>query len=100
MRHLRRWTAVLVTLATAGVVAVACGGGGVKALGEACVSSTECDLGLVCDFGQDPAVCATNSTIQPDAPEEETDAPVDPPDAPEVPIDAPPDAPPDAPDAA
>jgi hypothetical protein len=96
MRHVRRWAAVLITLAATGLIAVACGGGSSKAAGEACVSSTECDVGLVCDFGQNPPICATMSTTRPDAPEEEEDdAGIDP-DAPDARPDAPPDAPPDA----
>ena len=55
--------------------------------GEVCHSSSECASGLVCDFNQVPAVCASNLTPLPDA------AP--PPDA-----DLTPDAPPGTPDAA
>ncbi len=36
--------------------------------GQACHSSSECAAGLVCDFGQSPAVCAGNLTPgEPDA---------------------------------
>lgn len=41
----------------------ACGGGALKAAGEPCVASAECAEGLVCDFGQSPAVCAGNVTV-------------------------------------
>jgi hypothetical protein len=35
-----------------------CGDRPVKSQGEVCFASTECDEGLVCDFGADPAVCS------------------------------------------
>jgi hypothetical protein len=83
------------------VLAAACGGTDPKQAGEECVASSECATGLVCDFGQNPAVCAGMGTPMPDA---NPDAPVPDadltmPDAPAPPIDAPPiDAPPiDAP---
>jgi hypothetical protein len=45
------------------VGAIGCGGTSAKQIGEPCVASSQCDLGLVCDFGQTPHVCAmTNST--------------------------------------
>jgi len=93
------------------LVAVAgCGGSDLKASGEPCVASSECGPGLVCDFGQQPAVCAPNATVPPDGPLVDAppppdgpppdglvpDAPPPPPDAPPPPPDAPPpvDAPP------
>jgi hypothetical protein len=62
--------------------------------GEECHGSSECAPGLVCDFGQTPAVCAGNLTVPPDA-SPLPDAPPDQPDAPPTP-----DAPPGTPDAA
>lgn len=76
-----------------------CGGGSLKQAGEACVSSTECDVGLVCDLGVSPHVCAATTSVDAhelDAPDIDADltdaAAVDAP----RPIDAPPtiDAPP------
>jgi len=43
--------------------AMACGGSSAKQAGETCVASSECGDGLVCDFGQTPAVCASMGTI-------------------------------------
>ena len=72
-----------------------------KASGEECVASSECEPGLVCDLGQSPAVCAGSTTRAPDAepgapdaPPAEVDAPPAPIDGPPAPIDGPP--PPDA----
>ena len=47
-----RW---LLTIALVGLVG--CGDRPVKAEGEACFASSECDTGLVCDLAADPAVC-------------------------------------------
>jgi hypothetical protein len=67
------------------VTAAGCGKD-LRAAGEECVASSQCQAGLVCDFGQTPHVCADMTT--------------DPPDAGPVPIDGPPiDADPTAPDA-
>jgi hypothetical protein len=93
-----------------------------KAAGEPCFGSSECDVGLTCDFGSDPPVCRTQQTnpgagpmpdaaIVPDAvpvmmpdaaPGEPPDATPEPPDATPEPPDAtpePPDATPEPPDA-
>jgi len=42
--------------------ASACSGSALKAAGEPCVASSECEQGLACDFGQDPPVCAGMTT--------------------------------------
>jgi hypothetical protein len=97
-QHLRRWAAVAVIVAVL-VVVVACGGGSLKASGEECFASSECDQGLVCDFGRSPAVCASTGTIVDAAPVVEVDAdPVDasPDPGPDAAIDAAIDAPIDA----
>ena len=67
-----------------------------KYAGDECVATSECAAGLVCDMGQDPAVCATMTTDPPDAgplpidgPPGVIDAPPSPIDAPPTPIDAP-----------
>ena len=42
----------------------------VKSEGEECFASSECDTGLLCDFGVDPAVCRSMGSgpgPQPDA---------------------------------
>jgi len=69
---------------------VACGGSsGLKAEVEECVASSECDVGLTCNFRETPAVCRTMQTPLPDA-------------TPLPPSDADPNAPdadPDTPDA-
>jgi hypothetical protein len=97
----RRWLLSLL------VAAAACGNPAAKQAGDTCVASSECAAGLVCDFGQTPAVCAGSVTV--DA--REIDAPADAPtDAAEIDareidarvidaavIDAPIDAPVDAP---
>jgi hypothetical protein len=36
----------------------ACGDAAPRAAGEPCVGTAECAAGLVCDFGQSPAICA------------------------------------------
>ena len=64
------------------LAAASCGGPSLKAAGEQCSGSSECELGLVCDFGQSPAVCASNTTVPdaaPGAPDARPDAarPVD-----------------------
>lgn len=83
------------------LLAVACGDRDLKVSGEECVATSECAAGLVCDFGQTPAVCSEFTTEPPDAgplPPDgppAIDAPPSPIDAPPTPIDAPPiDAPP------
>jgi hypothetical protein len=76
--------ALVVILVACGV---GCGGPALRQAGEPCTSSSECDSGLVCDFGQSPAVCATQSSVA-DAPPGMADA------DPTIP-----DAPPGAPDA-
>ena len=75
--------------AVALAVLSACGGSSLKEAGEECVASSECAAGLVCDLGQTPAVCASNTTADArivDAPPGDDAPPVD---APEVQIDAP-----------
>lgn len=64
------------TLRCLGLVAlfaVGCGGPSAKQAGDECVASSECGPGLVCDFGANPPVCASNLSI--DA--RELDAPID-----------------------
>ncbi|MBP6632811.1 MAG: hypothetical protein KBG28_14245 [Kofleriaceae bacterium] len=78
------------------LAAASCGGPSLKAAGEQCSGSSECELGLVCDFGQSPAVCASNTTV-PDAAPPRPDAD---PAAPDAGIDAAPGAPDARPDAA
>lgn len=51
-----------ITAAVALAVVTACGGASLKEAGEECVASSECAAGLVCDLGQNPAVCAGNTT--------------------------------------
>ncbi|HET6479553.1 MAG TPA: hypothetical protein VFG35_05835 [Actinoplanes sp.] len=100
----------------------ACSATDLKAAGEPCFASSECDVGLTCDFGSDPPVCRTQQTppsggpvpdagsgmtpdagpvVSPDAGGAPPDAGAPGPDAAPVPPDAapvPPDAsvPPDA----
>lgn len=81
----------------------ACGGGALKAAGEPCTASSECAPKLLCDFGQTPAVCASDGTsvaadaargpdADPAVPDAAAGAPdASPPDAP-LPDAAPPDA--------
>jgi hypothetical protein len=45
-----------------------CGNPTVKAAGEACVASSECGEGLVCDLGHSPAVCAGMLSLDAAAP--------------------------------
>jgi hypothetical protein len=40
-----------------GAGVTACGTPELKADGEPCFASSECDVGLTCDFGSDPPVC-------------------------------------------
>lgn len=104
---MRRYAAVVVVGMLAAALAVpSCGSPTPKAQGESCVASSECDVGLVCDFGQEPHVCAGMGTPpgidaaepEPDAPAEPIDGPTPQPDAP-TPDAAEPDAPPpDAPE--
>jgi hypothetical protein len=93
----------------AAAVAVGCGSGDLKAAGEECFASSECEPGLTCDFAVMPPVCSGGQTQRPDAAPLPDAAPSAPdatprPDArPGTPDAAPPDAaPPDAapPDAA
>jgi len=93
---------------------VACGTADLKAEGEPCFASSECDVGLTCDFGSNPAVCRTQQTdpgntprpdaggIAPDAGPGAPDAAPGAPDAGPAPDAAPspPDAAPAPPDAA
>ena len=43
----------------------ACGGTSLKAAGEKCVASSECDQGLLCDLAQPTPVCAGSGATQP-----------------------------------
>src|SRR5512134_832969 len=61
-----------------------------KYAGDECVATSECAAGLVCDLGQDPAVCAEMTTDPPDAGPAPIDGPPGAIDAPPTPIDAPP----------
>lgn len=93
----------------------ACSATELKAAGEPCFASSECDVGLTCDFNSDPPVCGTQQTgpgggpapdggvapdagsgVSPDAGGAPPDAGAPPPDA----GPAPPDAAPPPPDAA
>jgi len=83
------------------VAALAACGKEYKYLGDECRATSECAAGLVCDLGQDPAVCAEFTTPEPDAapvpvdgPPSLVDGPPAPIDGPPAPIDGPP--PPDA----
>ena len=67
-----------------------------KYAGDECVATSECAAGLVCDLGQDPAVCAEMTTDAPDAGPVPIDGPPGAIDGPPAPIDGPP-APIDAP---
>jgi hypothetical protein len=99
----------------------ACSTTELKAEGEPCYASSECDVGLTCDFGSDPPVCRGQQTgpgpvapdggpapdanpgMVPDAGGQPPDAGAPPPDAAPLPPDAalpPPDAAPPPPDAA
>ncbi len=44
-----------------------CGDDSLGALGEECVSTTDCNEGLTCDLGQTPPVCSEMQTPRPDA---------------------------------
>jgi hypothetical protein len=87
----------------AGVGLLACReGSGTLAAGQECHGASECGPGLVCDFGQTPAVCAgalTTPTPMIDGAPGMPDAPPTP-DAPPGTPDAAPDAPLPPPDAA
>jgi hypothetical protein len=96
----------LLAIAFVSAAAASCGGAdspGDKAAGDTCSASSECGPMLLCDFGQSPPKCSSNSSApQPDGPSD-VDGPVHPPidgapDAPAPPDAAVPDAP--APDAA
>lgn len=43
-------------------LAAGCGGGSLLGEGEPCNSSAECDVGLLCDRGRSPSVCAKDPT--------------------------------------
>lgn len=43
-------------------VGLGCAGPAPKAAGEACFATSECGAGLLCDFGQSPALCAGEGT--------------------------------------
>ena len=88
--------------------AAACGGDSLKRAGESCSASSECDTGLLCNFGAEPHTCENMGSL--DAAEPTVDAPRTHIDAGHVdakpidarpidarPIDAAVDAPPDAP---
>ena len=84
-----RTTAFFVALFVLAVGAAGCGKD-YKYAGDECVATSECAAGLVCDLGQDPAVCATMTTDPPDAGPLPIDGPPGTIDAPPAPIDAPP----------
>jgi hypothetical protein len=44
------------------LLAAGCGGSSLLGEGEPCNSSAECDVGLLCDRGRSPAVCAKDPT--------------------------------------
>jgi hypothetical protein len=73
-------------------IGVACGSVGLKAAGEGCTTSSECETGLVCDLGADPHVCAEmgHAPAVVDAPPEVDAPPVDAPAVDAPPVDAPP----------
>jgi len=54
---------LVVTIAV--LVVIACSSDAPKQSGEACSASSECDVGLVCDLGVDPHVCAGMGTPPP-----------------------------------
>ena len=45
-------------IAFVALLAVSCGSPSLKATGEHCVSSSECDPGLLCDLAQTSPICA------------------------------------------
>jgi hypothetical protein len=49
-------------LGLAGLGFAGCGGGSLLGEGEPCHSSAECEVGLLCDRGRTPAVCAKDPT--------------------------------------
>lgn len=61
-----------------------------KYAGDECVATSECAPGLVCDLGQNPAVCAEFTTDPPDASPVPIDGPPGAIDGPPTPIDGPP----------
>lgn len=74
-----------------------CGEPAARLAGQTCVGTSECAAGLVCDFGQDPPVCASQGSGTPtidaapgaiDAAGIVADAEPGAPDAPPAPIDA------------
>jgi hypothetical protein len=89
-----RTTAFPALLFALAVTAAGCGKD-YKYAGDECVATSECAAGLVCDLGQNPAVCAEMTTDPPDAAPQPIDGPPSPIDGPPSPIDGPP-----APDAA
>jgi len=52
----------LILCGVLGLGLAGCGGGKLLAEGEICSSSAECDVGLLCDRGRTPAVCAKDPT--------------------------------------
>lgn len=90
-----RTTAFFISVLVLAVSAAGCGKD-YKYAGDECVATAECAAGLVCDMGQNPAVCAEMTTDPPDAGPLPVDGPPGAIDAPPSPIDAPP-APIDAP---
>jgi hypothetical protein len=94
-----KWSLAAVLVASGlGLGLGACGGPPDLAAGQTCHASSECGPGLLCDFSQDPAVCAMAGPPPADA---APDANPFQPDAAPTPDAAPgtPDAPP-TPDAA
>lgn len=72
MQGAARWATLFVATAALAIGAVgACGGSDLKQSGESCIASSECDRGLVCDFGREPHVCATMATQNDAAPDED-----------------------------
>lgn len=59
----RAWLSSFLLVGGLGVGVLGCGGTTAKQLGEECVASSECADGLVCDFGRDPHVCASNVSV-------------------------------------
>ena len=87
MQGAPRWA----TLLAVALAIAACGGADLKRSGESCSASSECDRGLVCDFGREPHVCASTSTQQEDAgPSDDADVVVID-GGPDARLDAPPD---------
>jgi hypothetical protein len=60
---MRGLLALATTMAVA-ALSVGCGGSAtLKKVGEACVSSTECDVGLLCDLAGTPPRCANMGSV-------------------------------------